>query len=56
MTPNYKQLTDVNYNIRPITFNDISNQDQINQTDQNGKIYTHTIILIPTLVIHRRIL
>jgi hypothetical protein len=42
MSPSYKQLTDSNYNIRPITFNDISNQQQIDQSDINGKnIYTY---------------
>lgn len=41
-TPNYTQLADANYNIRPITFNDISNQEQINQSDINGRnLYTY---------------
>lgn len=42
MTPNNQQLTDSNYTIRPITFNDISNQEQIEQTNINGRnLYTY---------------
>ena len=42
MTPNHLQLTNSNYSIRPITFNDISNQQQIDQSDINGRnLYTY---------------
>lgn len=37
LEPNNTQLTDANYNIRPITFNDISNQEQIETSDAHGK-------------------
>lgn len=45
ITPNNTQLTDSNYNIRNITFNGVSNEDKINQTDIDGRnLYTYNFL------------